>query len=51
MWNTQGSKQLDADDSTDNNALDNMLMMKGNWLLPSPKINLIKKQIAKYIND
>jgi hypothetical protein len=30
MWNTQGSKQLDADDNKDNNALDDMLMMKVN---------------------
>ncbi len=51
MWNTLGSKQLDAVVNTDNNALDVMLMMKGKLWLPSPKINLDKKRKVKYKND
>jgi hypothetical protein len=37
--NTEG-KQVEAVKSTDNNALDDMLRMKGCSSLPSPKINL-----------
>jgi hypothetical protein len=47
MWNTQVSKQQDADYDTDNNALEDMLMMKGNSLLPPSKINSVKKQKVK----
>ena len=30
MWKTHGNKELNTDDITDNNALDDMLRMKGN---------------------
>jgi hypothetical protein len=40
MWNTHGSKQLNADDNTDNNPSDDMLMMKKTDHYHSPKISL-----------
>ncbi len=48
MWRTLGSSQLEAVVSTDNNALVDMLIIKGELLLPSHKINLDKKWHMKY---
>jgi hypothetical protein len=48
IWNTLGSWQLEAVVNTDNNALVDMLIIKGQLLLPSPKIYLDKKWKMKY---
>ncbi len=50
MWTTLGSSQLEAVVSKDNNALVDMLIIKGQLSLPSPKINLDKKWQMKYKN-